>query len=484
MIQTRWWARASLLLGLLLGLQAAPAALRDTLARGDEALAAGRPVLALELYRKVAEHAEGKPAVALQVAQAQLALAQEETTNPTAAFQAAREAWLAAIPYHGLSIPVRRGLAETYLGLGETLAAAEQWQTVFAARPSDLSLWYQLAPAHLDKGEWQAAGRAYAAIARLQPDNAQAHYWAGALNLPTNPARAREHLLQARNDLFYQKRADALLLALEELNSITRPAHVAGRLGVAYLAVARPALAQVQLQAALTQEPGYADAWAYLGLAQNQRGRDGRAAIARAIELAPDSSLAHSLMGRHWLWHGRPHLARPEFLAAAQLDPDNPAHLADVAFTYQIEKEYRLAEAWYQAAVRRAPEQPTFWILLAQFHLDTLNNVHDGLLLAQKGVALAPEEPDALDTLGWAQLLSGQLRLAETNLLAAQQRDPSNPAVHYHLGRLHIEQGKWAEAAVALKQAIALDSGGRERPAPQPGPYAQLARHALEQMGN
>jgi len=466
----------------LLGLNAAPADLPHTLARSDEVLAAGRPAEALELYQQVAAHAEGQPAAALKIAQAQMALARQEGT--ISAFQKAREAWWEAIPYQRHSIPVRRGLAETYLRLGETLAAAQEWKVVYAANPADPSLWHQLAPAHLEKGEWEAAGQAYTAIANAEPDNAEAHYWAGALSLLTDPPRAQPHLLSAWKDPFYKSRADKLLAALNDLASIAEPAQTAGRLGVAYLEVDEPALAQTQFQAALELEPTYAGAWAYLGLTQNQLGEDGRRAIARAIELEPDNSLAHSLMGHHWLWHDWPQLARPEFVTAWELNPDNPAHLADVASTYQMEGDFDSAQAWYQAAIRRAPADPTFWILLAQFHLDTLHDVEEGgLLLAQKAVALAPEDPAALDTLGWAQFLAGQTRLAETNLLAARRRDPSNPAVHYHLGSLYAGQGQWEEAEIALEEAIALDSTCRGCGAPRPGFYAQLAERALGQVG-
>jgi tetratricopeptide (TPR) repeat protein len=480
-----WWGKLLLAVGgaVALGLNAAPAGLLDILAKGDQALVDGLPADALSLYQQLSAHAEGKPAATLGTARAQLALAQQETVGTVAAFGLARDAWLAAVPYHGFDASIRRGLAEAFLGLGETLAAAEQWDAVFAANPADPSLWYQLAPAHLERGAWEAARRAYDAIAAADPDNTEAHYWAGTLHLLTDAIQAQGHLLHARTDPFYTRRSDRLLAAISDLQNITDPSHAAGRLGIAFLEAGEPALAEIQFRVALEQEPDYADAWAYLGLAESQLGKDGWRAVARAIELEPDSSLAHSMMGHHWLGHGRPHLARPEFIAAWQLNSTNPAHLADVASTYQAEGDLASAEAWYQAAVRQDPDDTAFWILLARFLLEASSGqLNDGLLVAQKAVAVEPEDPAALDTLGWAQFLNGKPRLAETNLMAARQRDPSSPATHYHLGRLYLAQYAWQEAVESFEHAIALDSICRGCRRSRPGSYGRLAQRALEEM--
>ncbi len=479
---TSRWLGLLLVIGLilLLGLTANPISITTALARGDALLASGRPAEALQQYRQAAEHADGIAPAAVRIAQAQLALAQQGPSDP-AAFEAARLAWLAAIPYEGFSPAVRRGLAETSLALGDTLAAAEQWALAYAAEPAEPSLWRELAPAHLHKGEWPAAAHAYAAIAQADPENTEAHWWAGVLLLPSEPELARGHLMLARNNPLFRQHCDLLLENLHELRDVTEPAHLAGRIGVAYLEIGEPALALEQFQVALAIEPGYADAWAYLGTSQNLLGKDGRAALARAIELQPENPLAHSLMGRHWLGAARPDLARPEFFRAWELAPNNSAHAADVALTYELEGDLASAEAWYQAAIRRAPSEPAFWQLLARFHLEGLRDVEGGLLAAQKAVALAPQDPAALDMLGWAQLAADQPRLAETNLLAAQRGNPANPAVHFHLGELYASLSKWREARAAFEQAIALDLSCRACSTPQLGSYARLAQRALDQ---
>jgi tetratricopeptide (TPR) repeat protein len=469
---------------LLLWLSIGPADLQETLSRADEAYQAGRLAEAATLYEQVSAYAGGKRMVALRLAEVKLALARQETADPRSAYQAARDAWLDVLEFDQANGAARRTLAEIHLELGEVEAAEEALAQIPAGSAADASLLNRLVAAHLQQEDWAAAGRTYARIADAEPGNSKAHFWAGALLLTTDPSLAQQHLLQAQNDPLYQGQADRLLRALERVAMIPDSTYRAAQMGLAFLDIGEPGLAEGQFLAALKAEPSYADAWAYLGTAQDQMGGDGRAAIARAIELEPDRPLAHSLMGHHWLAQGRPGLARPEFLAARDLDPDSPTHLADVALTYQMEGDTSSAEAWYQAAVRHAPEDPTFWVLLAQFYLDVLNQVAEGgLLVAQKAVALDPENPAALDILGWAQFLDGQTRLAENNLLAARQRDPTLPSVHYHLGRLYDDQGDREEAVRAYQLAEALDTTCQVCQTAHLGPYAELAARALGARG-
>lgn len=470
---------------LLLWLSVGLADLRETLSRADQAYQEGRLTEAAALYEQVAAYAGRKQMVALRLAEVKMALARQETAAPRSAYEAARDAWLDVLEFgqaDGAALPA---LAETYLALGDVEAAEEALARLPAGSAADPSLLNQVVAAHRQQENWAAAGRAYSRIADAVPEDREAHFWAGALLLTADPRLAQQHLLQARNDPLYQRPSDRLLQALERTESITNPAYRAAQMGLAYLDIGEPGLAEGQLSAAVEAEPAYSDAWAYLGTAQDQMGRNGRTAIARAIELEPDRPLAHSLMGHHWLAQQRPDLARQEFVTARDLDPDSPAHLADVALTYQMEGDTSSAEAWYQAAVRRAPDEPTFWMVLARFYLDAVNEVAEGgLLVAQKAVALAPENPAALDILGWAQFLDGQTRLAETNLLAARQRDPALPSVHYHLGRLYDDRGDRREAAEAYRLAEALDTTCQMCRVARRGPYAELAARALGAHGH
>lgn len=473
-------ARFLLLAGLvlLLGLNAAPVQLQSWLAEADGALAAGRIDEALDIFQQVAHHAEGRSVATQGIAQARLELAQQ--TGNHADYEQALEDWLACVPFQGWSIAVRKGLAQTYLGLGNTLAAAEQWEAVYAADPSDPWFWHRLASAHLQKGEWAAAQRAYHLLAALDPDNAEIQFWAGVLWLGIDPDRAQSHLLQVSGDPFFSPRAMDLLEALGAIKGLSDPARVAFHLGVAFLEVGELELAQEELDRCILRLPNFSDAWAYLSLVDDLSGGDGSAAVNQAVNLEPDSALAHSVMGHHWLHHGRPDLARPEFNTARQLDPDDTVHLVDIASSYQQEGDFYSAEAFYQAAIRQSPKDAWYWVVLAQFYLEMgADRIGEGLNAAQRAVALAPEDPAALDTLGWAQFLHGDVKLAEGNLLAARRDAPSKPAIYYHLGRVYKYQGRSEEARIAFQMALDLDTTCRACSEPRLGLVGQLAAGEL-----
>ncbi len=468
---------------ILPGLVACPTDLIDSVVHGDVALAAGRPADALAFYRQAAVYPEGEPAVVLKIAQAELEVARGATSDPRSAYQAALDAWLEvqAIGEPGNSIG--SALAEIHLALGE-IEAAHEWAIVSVASPGSRAILQQLAAAHLADAEWELAGQAYSALASAEPENAQVHLWAGVLLMDSNPPQARHHLQQVGDVMPYGQPAEKMLVVLDELEGTADTAFRTAQLGLAYLNIGEPGLARYYLQAAVDRDPTYVEAWAYLGLAQDQLGDDGRRAIAQAIELEPGNPLAHSLMGHHWLRYDQLALARQAFVAAWELDPEDPMRMVDVASAYGLEGDFYSAEAWYQAAIRLDPKDAMLWVILARFHLDTLNDVTDGgSLAAQRAVALAPEHPAALDVMGWAQFLAGERRLAEVNLLAARDRDPFNPAIGYHLGRLSESFGARAEAQSFYQEAMTLDTMCHLCPATRQGPYAQLAERALSEIG-
>ncbi|MBN1314833.1 MAG: tetratricopeptide repeat protein [Anaerolineales bacterium] len=477
-----WIRRIFIAVILMLGLDAAPVELIRQARLGDRALAAGDPGLAIDYYNHVSVHAQSRPSVALKTAQARLALAQK-TTGDKRLYHDALEAWFAAIPYHGFSLEIRRGLAETYLGLGQIQAAADQWAIVYAADPSDPSLWRQLAPALLAQGEWELAGRAFSELAMAEPAIAEYHYLAGLLNISADPIQASAHLLAARKDPAFISRAQILLSTAAELENLDDRTSAGLALGIALFQVGEPAMAERQFETVLESDPSLAKAWAYLGLAQFQQGKNSWPAFANALELAPSNSKIHGLAGHYWLQNKRPDLARPEFLEARRLDPEVGAFIIDIASTYVMEGDNGTAEAWYQEAIRLEPGNSTYWSILAWFYADTGYGKEDNALIAaRRAVALAPEDSDALDALGWAQMMGGQTRLAETNLIAARQRDPLNGAIYFHLGKLYLETAQQDLARESFEQVLALEQFCRNCKNFSIL-YVELAQRELDQIG-
>ena len=91
---------------------------------------------------------------------------------------------------------------------------------------------------------------------------------------------------------------------------------------------------------------------------------------------------------------------------------------------------------------------------------------------AAVALEMQPENPDVLDTYGWALHHAGRSQAALAPLLDAYARKPRMYCIHYHLGTVYLALGREPEAITHFRSQLAFD-GTRE---------ARLARQALERL--
>jgi Flp pilus assembly protein TadD len=133
--------------------------------------------------------------------------------------------------------------------------------------------------------------------------------------------------------------------------------------------------------------------------------------------------------------------ALTEFQAAALIDDRNPAWQVSIGEAYSKLGDLIRALQAYQAATAIAPEDISYWRLLALFCAQNNINVKDvGIPAAQKVVLLEDVDSTSLDLLGWLLLLDKQYNEAERMLLRALELDSQNASAHLHLGMLYLEQ--------------------------------------------
>jgi len=94
---------------------------------------------------------------------------------------------------------------------------------------------------------------------------------------------------------------------------------------------------------------------------------------------------------------------------------------------------------------------------------EVLNNLANVLLrlkdpgaikIAEQAVAKAPNNPNAIDTLGWALFQGGQVDRALQLLRDARLRDPASPEIRYHLAAVLAQTGRKTEAREELESAL------------------------------
>lgn len=221
------------------------------------------------------------------------------------------------------------------------------------------------------------------------------------------------------------------------------------------------ALAGAAWTRAVDLEPEFPQAQAYLGMAMGKTGADGLPPLLLASAEAPDDPVIRALLGQYLLSIGDPAAAERQLDYAHRLDPENPAIAAN--FGAALAQNGRLDEAAsaYLQAAAQDPQDPAFWLLLAEFALRYDYQVDSiGLVAARNAVALSPQDPAALSALGMANSLVGDGPTGERLLRTAISLDPSNPLGWYRYALVLLEQGRADEARQALATAVTLDPEG------------------------
>ena len=344
--------------------------------------------------------------------------------------------------------------------------AAQIWEEALEQKnPSD-QLYSRLAEICRSKGEFSRAAAYLQNYVSAHPEDASTHYRLGLLLILSDPDRALDELLSASQlDPQFDPAVQTLRAAssLASLNdSASARSVILGRgLGL----VNEWQLARAAFEAAVEADEKNAEAWAWLGEANQQTGAEGgadaSAELERALKLDPNSPAVRGLRGLYFQRAGNFQQALTEFQAAAALEPNNPTWLVSVGESYaRLGDLIRALEA-YKAAVALAPEDANYWRLLAIFCAQNNVNIADvGIPAAQKAVILTKADPTSLDVLGWLLTLGSRYSEAERMLKRALELDPKNASAHLHLGMLYLQINERALAYEHFLQA--RDLGNEE----------------------
>jgi tetratricopeptide (TPR) repeat protein len=267
---------------------------------------------------------------------------------------AAREGW---------SVTRHEQAADLWDQLGDENRAIPHWMASARQQPSEAGL-RRLAGALLRLQRWVEADAILTDLLRLSPGDSWAAYQRGLLLAPADPEAALPLLQQASADVNFVAAARDLMTLVQGDGDDPKAAL---ELGLWLAGRELWPVAERAFHEAVTLDGQFAEALAYRGLARDQQQKSGQADFARAIELAPGSAHVQFLYGLHLRLTGRDADSLAAFLAAARLDPTNPAYAAELGAAYERAGDLVQARQWLLRAVDLAAGDVRFQQLLDAF---------------------------------------------------------------------------------------------------------------------
>ena len=333
-------------------------------------------------------------------------------------------------------------LAQIHMELGQTREALDVARTqALSAAPNAWEAAIIWARAAVAQRDWAAAEAAVEHLERAGVD-------------PATAAAERASLAGAR------KGPEAAISALESADlALDDPANeIALRaLAASLLAAQRPADALARVEAALARGPEVASLHELHGsvLLANDRPDAALAAFEKALAL--DAGLARAKLGLATVAQRRGEIDRAVALLdeAAQLDPSDSSAAHGAAQILLAAGRREEAETRLRRLVERHPAAAGAANDLAWLLADRGRELELARSLAERAVRLAPG-PETLDTLGWAQLRSGDAQAAAATFERALALAPSGatPSIRYRLALARIELGDNERARASLEDAI------------------------------
>jgi tetratricopeptide (TPR) repeat protein len=352
-------------------------------------------------------------------------------------------------------------LAYAHVQKGDYRAATLAYESGLIAFPAAETLYAGVNNMYTLQKDWPSQRAALENQILHDTDNAQAHYRLGLLLALLAPNDALDELERAASlDPQLEPAVETMRTTLNIAATQTDEAQKLVTIGRGLGLVRYWTFAVEAFQRAIDADPGNAEAWAWLGEAEQQTGKDGSAALDQAIALDRDSPIVRALRGLQWSRLGDYERMRAEYSLAARAEPENPAWQAALGDAHLKLGDLAAAIGFYKRATELAPENASYWRLLA------ITCAENGVALeevalpaALKAVELAPNDVMVLDTLGFTYFSSGRYANAEETLKAAIALDPGYWPASIHLAMNYLVQGNREEAFRLLTLVHNTDPG-------------------------
>ena len=145
---------------------------------------------------------------------------------------------------------------------------------------------------------------------------------------------------------------------------------------------------------------------------------------------------------------------------ARRRDADNTELLFSLAAAYERDKRFDLAERAFRDLIAQAPEHAEALNDLGYMLADRGTKLDEAVGFITRALAIEPDNPSYLDSLGWAYVKQSKFVEARDPLQRAASALPTNSVIQDHLGELYFQLKLYREAAEAWDHALAGDRAG------------------------
>jgi arylsulfatase A-like enzyme/tetratricopeptide (TPR) repeat protein len=206
---------------------------------------------------------------------------------------------------------------------------------------------------------------------------------------------------------------------------------------------------------AIVAEPDNPDAWLRLGALLSEDGfhERGIRALARAVELAPDDARTRAELARAWADSGDVPAALAEYDRALAIEPARSEAVNGKALLLSHEGRAREAVEVLRAALPGLAQDVETLNNLAWILANESIDPEEAYTHARAAERMDPDDPQVLDTLGWAAVRSGRAAEAVGPLTTAWEKT-RDAEVRLHLGIALAEAGRGAEGSAHVRAAI------------------------------
>jgi tetratricopeptide (TPR) repeat protein len=270
--------------------------------------------------------------------------------------------------------------------------------------------------------------------------------------------------------------ARSLAQAIQAARLADDPAYLLTTSGQALAAIGEWRLAQQAFLQAVQLDPEYAEAWAYLGEAQQQNDEDGLAALERAMDLNAESLSARLFMALYWQRQQEYSKADAHYRMASLLEPENASIQLQWGQNSLLAGDLVEAREHFDLATEITKDDIEVSIYVARYCIEAEVFVEElGLQAALTVLRSQPQNPEAMVLVGRAYLAVGNPVTAEVFLQQAAETHPGYAPGHYYYALFLLANNEASQAFLHLNKVIELAPGS---------PEAELASELIVQYSH